>query len=331
MTKETIPTTDTTLEHAVLLLKRGGVVAFPTETVYGLGADATNEHAVQEIFRLKGRPADHPVIVHLPSAAHLGKWAKNVPEAAWRLAESFWPGPLTLILARQPWVSDALTGAQATVGVRVPAHPLALALLGRFDGGVAAPSANRFGHISPTTAEHVRAEFAGAVPVLDGGAAAVGLESTILDLSSAAPRILRPGVVSAAALAEVLQLSVEEPGAGNPAETSPRVSGSLKRHYAPQTPAFLASNISAISSGTDAVLSRQPRVATAKVWLTLPDSPAGYGRALYAALRNLDASGAVRILVETVPDTPAWAAVRNRLVRATEADLTEPDLEEIGD
>lgn len=323
LTRETLPTTATDLEHATAILRRGGVVSFPTETVYGLGADAANEGAVREIFRLKGRPANHPVIVHLPSATQLERWAKDVPDTAWRLAEAFWPGPLTLILRRQPWVSNALTGAQETVGVRVPAHPLALSLLARFGGGVAAPSANRFGHISPTTAEHVRAEFGGAVPVLDGGAAKVGLESTILDLSSGAPRILRPGVVSAAMLAEVLQMSIEEPDLGNFTETSPRVSGSLKRHYAPHTPAFLVKDAAAHSCAADAVLSRRPQIAAAKVWLTLPDNPEGYGRALYAALRDLDASSAARILVETVPDTPVWRAVQNRLTRATEANLEE--------
>ena len=181
-------------------LAAGELVAFPTETVYGLGADAANAEALARVFRLKGRPSDHPLIVHLARAALLGDWAADVPETAWRLAETFWPGPLTLILKRQPWVLDALTGAQDTIGLRVPAHPLALALLTRFGGGVAAPSANRFGHISPTTAAHVRAEFGDAVPVLDGGACAVGLESTILDLSGEVPRVLRPGAVSKAAL-----------------------------------------------------------------------------------------------------------------------------------
>ncbi len=308
-----------------MILRRGGVVAFPTETVYGLGADAANEQAVQKIFRLKGRPADHPVIVHLPNATHLERWAQAIPDTAWHLAQSFWPGPLTLILRRQPWVSNALTGGQETVGVRVPAHPLALALLGRFGGGVAAPSANRFGHISPTTAEHVRAEFGGTVPVLDGGAAAVGLESTILDLSGSVPSILRPGVISGAMLGDVLHLPVAEPDLDDPlrpAPASPRVSGSLKRHYAPHTPAYLVQDAGAHACGTDAVLSRRTQLATAKMWLTLPDNPAGYGRALYAALRDLDASGAARILVETVPDTPVWAAVQNRLVRATTSALT---------
>ena len=320
-----------TTERAALSLKRGGVVAFPTETVYGLGADALNEGAVRQVFQLKGRPADHPVIVHLPDVTQLEKWAK-IPGVVWPLAEAFWPGPLTLILERQPWVGDVVTGGQETVGVRVPAHPVALALLRRFGGGVAAPSANRFGCISPTTAEHVRAEFGSAVPILDGGAADVGLESTILDLSSlgcglgsggGAPRILRPGAVSAAMLEAVLQLSVlqgtekQKPSTENQGKTVPRVSGSLKSHYAPQTPAFLLTDAALESLETDAVLSRRSQVSAAQTWLTLPTDPEGYARLLYAALRELDASGATRILIEAVPETPVWAAVRDRLARAT--------------
>lgn len=315
MTCETTPSTSIDPIRASLLLTRGGVVAFPTETVYGLGADAKNEGAVREVFRLKGRPADHPVIVHLPNAAQLNRWVKDIPDAAWRLAEAFWPGPLTLILTRQPWVGDVVTGAQATVGVRVPAHPVALELLERFGSGVAAPSANRFGRISPTTAEHVRAEFGDAVPVVDGGAARVGLESTILDLSSGVPRVLRPGAVSVGALEDVLQIPVQSA----PAAASPRVSGSLTSHYAPQTPAFLLGDAAPHSRDTDAVLSckQRPAAVQAGWWLTLPDTPNGYGHMFYAALRDLDTSGAARILIEAVPDTYAWAAVRDRLVRAT--------------
>ncbi len=314
----TLPTAvPLTTERAALSLKRGGVVAFPTETVYGLGADALSEGAVRQVFQLKGRPPSHPVIVHLPDVTQLESWAKNIPKVAWPLVEAFWPGPLTLILERQPWVSDVVTGGQDTVGVRVPAHPVALELLRHFGGGVAAPSANRFGRISPTTAEHVRAEFGARVPILDGGAADVGLESTILDLSMAlsggVPRILRPGAVSAARLEAVLQLPVLlERGTG----ATPRVSGSLQSHYAPQTPAFLLEDVSQ-SLETDAVLSRRPQISAAQTWLTLPGDPEGYARALYAALRDLDASGAARILIEAVPETPVWAAVRDRLVRAT--------------
>lgn len=305
------------LEQAAAILAGGGLVAFPTETVYGLGADAANEAAVAKIFRLKGRPADHPLIVHLPNAAGLGRWAAEVPESARRLAAAFWPGPLTLILKRQAWVSDAVTGAQATVGLRVPAHPLALALLECFGGGVAAPSANRFGRVSPTTAAHVRAEFGAALPLLDGGACEVGLESTILDLSGTSPRLLRPGAISAAQLEAVLLEPVLTTASLTTASvTAPRVPGSLKSHYAPQTPTFLLEDGAKVSRDTDAVLARRPQRGAAARWLTLPDDPARYGHRLYAALRELDALGCACILIEAVPETPAWAAVRDRLGRA---------------
>jgi tRNA threonylcarbamoyl adenosine modification protein (Sua5/YciO/YrdC/YwlC family) len=191
--------------RAAALLRAGELVAFPTETVYGLGADASNPGAIARIFAAKGRPADHPLIVHLPDAGQLERWAVDIPEAAHGLAAAFWPGPLTLILRRHPSVSDAITGGQDTVGLRVPNHPLALQLLREFGGGVAAPSANRFGRISPTTAAHVRDELGAAVSmILDGGPCAVGIESTILDLSAGRARILRPGMLDAAAIAAVL-------------------------------------------------------------------------------------------------------------------------------
>lgn len=298
------------------------MVAFPTETVYGLGADAADERALREVFRLKGRPADHPLIVHLPDAAQLGEWAAEVPEAAQHLAARFWPGPLTLILKRQPRVSDVVTGGQETVGLRVPAHPLALRLLGHFGGALAAPSANRFGRVSPTTAAHVQSEFARKVPVLDGGACAVGLESTILDLSARTPRLLRPGAITA----EALERALGEPvvygvGAGR----APRVSGSLASHYAPQTPTLLVRDAAALSSEADAVLARRAPAARAGRWLALPDEPQRYGRRLYAALRDLDAAGCARILVEAVPESPPWAAVRDRLQRAAAPVDPPPD------
>lgn len=299
------------LERAVSRLAAGELVAFPTETVYGLGADAANAKALQKVFALKGRPTDHPLIVHLAHAAQLGDWAEDVPETAWILAEAFWPGPLTLILKRQPWVLDAVTGAQDTIGLRVPAHPLALALLGRFGGGIAAPSANRFGHISPTTAAHVRVEFGDAVPVLDGGPCRVGLESTILDLSGEVPRVLRPGAVSKTALEEVLKTPVMF----GPAPVSPRVSGSLTRHYSPTTPTFLLRDASPVRQPGDAVLAR-PKPTRVAQTLTLPNDPVAYGRGLYSALRDLDAGGYARLLVEKVPEGPEWAAVRDRLSRA---------------
>ncbi|HEV7536585.1 MAG TPA: L-threonylcarbamoyladenylate synthase, partial [Acidimicrobiia bacterium] len=190
--------------EAVAVLRRGGLVAFPTETVYGLGADANNPAAVERLFAVKGRPRSHPVIVHLGDPMALKEWASEVPAEAWALAEAFWPGPLTLILPRADRVPDAVTGGAATVGLRVPAQPLALELLEAFGDGVAAPSANRFGRVSPTTAAHVRADLGSDVDlVLDGGMCRVGVESTIVDLSSAVPAVLRLGGTSTEALAEV--------------------------------------------------------------------------------------------------------------------------------
>ncbi len=310
----------TDLAPAVQNLKAGKLVAFPTETVYGLGADAANEAALAEVFRLKGRPSDHPLIVHLAHASLVQDWARDVPPQVWRLAEAFWPGPLTLVLQRQPWVSDALTGGQQTVAVRVPAHPLALALLEQFGGGVAAPSANRFGGVSPTMAAHVRAEFGDAVMVLDGGPCDVGLESTILDLSAGdldreAPRVLRPGQVTVAALEALLQITV----ASGPSAASPRVSGSLARHYAPQTPTFRLPNAASVWQAGDGILTYRPdtHLPERDTVLILPDDADGYGHALYGALRSLDARRVRRILIEEVPGAPAWAAVSDRLSRAS--------------
>ena len=301
------------LQRAAALLKAGGLVAFPTETVYGLGADAANEAAVQKLFALKGRPATHPVIVHLGSVDLLNEWAAGVPETAYALAERFWPGPLTLILRRREGVSDAVTGAQETVGLRVPGHPVALGLLRAFGNGVAAPSANRFGHVSPTTAAHVRAEFGDAVPVLDGGPCGVGLESTILDLSGRVPRLLRPGAVTKNDLEDVLGVLVGARSLG-----SPRASGTLGRHYAPGTETVLITDAASVSTEYDAVLARRSKPENAKAahWLTLPDDPAAYGQRLYAALRDLDVLGCAHLYLETVPDTTFWAAVRDRLGRA---------------
>ena len=197
---------DKDIERAVAVLRSGGLVAFPTETVYGLGADASNAEAVAKIFAVKGRPASHPLIVHLADAAQVANWAREVSEPARKLARKFWPGPLTLILRRAQGVSDTVTGGQDTVALRVPSHPVALQLLGRFGGGVAAPSANRFGRVSATTAAHVRHEFGEAIDcVLDGGETDVGIESTIVDLSGAAPALLRPGWIGLAELEKVVR------------------------------------------------------------------------------------------------------------------------------
>jgi len=321
----TVPATD--VVRAAALLRAGELVAFPTETVYGLGADAANPDAIAKIFAAKGRPADHPLIVHLADANHLARWAVDIPESAHKLAAAFWPGPLTLILKRHPAVSDAITGGQDTVGLRVPNHPLALQLLREFGGatggGLAAPSANRFGRISPTTAAHVREELGTAVAlVLDGGPCAVGIESTILDLSGAAPRILRPGMLDAAAIGRVLGAA---PVFGGTAD-APRVSGSLEAHYAPRTRLQLvaAADLAvtaaqAIDTGLRiAVLAAQPLSLAHPgiAWRLASVDPTQFAHELYASLRDLDALGRDLILVAAPPDAEAWRAVGDRLHRA---------------
>ena len=308
------------IERAAQVLRAGGLVAFPTETVYGLGADASNSDAVRKIFAAKGRPADHPVIVHLPSADLLSKWTREIPKEVYALAETFWPGPLTLILKRSECVPDVVTGGQETVGVRVPGHRMALELLRAFGRGIAAPSANRFGRISPTTAEHVRTELGDKVDmILDGGPCDVGLESTILDMSGRRARLLRPGAVSLRQLADVLG---EEPLVGTNAEDTPKAPGTLESHYAPTTPVVIAESLTDyLGENVDkklAVLARsqQPAWLESERWLTLPGDAGAYGRDLYAGLRQLDAANCAEIVVEAVPDTPEWLAVRDRLSRA---------------
>lgn len=305
------------LAAAVAALRTGGLVAMPTETVYGLGADARDPQALRKVFALKGRPTDHPLILHLASAAALSEWVAAVPPAATVLAARFWPGPLTLVLPRAAGVLDELTGGQGSIAVRVPAHPVAQALLRAFGSGIAAPSANRYGRLSPTCAAHVRAEFPTGIDViLEGGDCEVGLESTIVSLLEAVPRILRPGVIGQAALEQALGMRVrgvaaaEAPGSS---ASAPRVPGSTLRHYAPRTPLELvpAGGLAAAVSEASA---QGLRVAT----LACPpgSDAAAYGHRLYAALRALDAEGVDRLLVESVPLTPEWEAVRDRLSRA---------------
>ena len=311
------------VKRAAVLLRAGELVAFPTETVYGLGADAANPAAVAKIFAAKGRPADHPLIVHLPGHGHLDRWARDIPAAAFELAEAFWPGPLTLILKRQPGVPDVVTGGQDTVGLRVPGHPLALELLREFDGGVAAPSANRFGHISPTTAQHVREELGAAVAlVLDGGPCRVGIESTILDLSRERPTLLRPGMIGIGAIAAVLG---EEP-ALTAGDAPPRVSGSLDAHYAPRTPLTLVPGDGLPIAVRNAIVARektavyscleQPFHHELIVWRRAPAEAEPFAHDLYASLRELDALGCARIVVQRPPSTEAWRAINDRLKRA---------------
>lgn len=311
---------------AVRRLEAGELVGLPTETVYGLAADAENAQAVAKIYAAKGRPADHPVIVHLHRAADLGHWASEVPETARKLAAAFWPGPLTLILPRKPGVADACAGGQNTIGLRCPSHPVAQAVLAIFkggQGGLAAPSANRFGRISPTTAAHVHAELGDDLLVLDGGACAVGIESTIVDCTVQPPRILRPGQLQAAELADALSVSAE--ALLRPADGAPRVAGALPAHYAPRTSLRLRSR-EQINADLKQTGNITPRVGVlaryaseggaAAAWVQLPDDPAAYAQRLYAALRELDGAGLEQIWVEAVPSTPLWLALQDRLSRA---------------
>ena len=310
------------IDRAVEVLRGGGLVAFPTETVYGLGADASNAGAVSQIFVIKGRPATHPVIVHLADAVQVANWAREVPDAARKLARSFWPGPLTVIVRRAHGVNDAVTGGQDTVALRVPSHPVAQQLLARFGGGIAAPSANRYGRVSATTAAHVRREFGAAVPcVLDGGETDVGIESTIVDVSGADAVLLRPGWITAARIETALgaPLSAASPD-------SPRAPGTLAAHYAPQTPLMLAERDHALELAAGlagqgkriAVLARstQQLQMPGLAWVAAPQDAAGYAHALYASLRRLDDLECNTIIVERPPLSPEWAAINDRLTRA---------------
>jgi L-threonylcarbamoyladenylate synthase len=316
------------LARAVEHLRAGELVAFPTETVYGLGADASNPAAVAKIFAAKGRPADHPLIVHIPDASHLDRWARDIPPEARLLAEKFWPGPLTLILKRQPGVPDAVTGGQDSIGLRVPGHPLALALLREFAGGIAAPSANRFGRISPTTAQHGKDDLGDRVAmVLDGGPCQVGIESTIIDLTGKRAILLRPGMLSAIDIGRVLgrtPISPDDPLAP-PAIQQTRAAGTLEAHYAPRTPLVLMPDDSLPITLRNAIVQKE-RVAVLAThpapfehpqifWFAAPADPAGFAHDLYANLRKLDALGVDRIVVQKPVGQP-WQAIYDRLKRA---------------
>jgi L-threonylcarbamoyladenylate synthase len=309
------------VREAAQSLAAGDVVAFPTETVYGLGADATNPAAVAKIFALKGRPSEHPLIVHIAGVESIGEWAREVPPAALALAERFWPGPLTMILKKSARVPASVTGGQDTVGLRCPSHRVAQELLREFErvgsGAIAAPSANKFGHVSPTTAEHVRDEFGGDLFILDGGVCEVGLESTIVDLSRGAPVLLRPGAITRDDIAEVM--------GGAPLDrdaNAPRASGTLEAHYAPRTAlvlvtsAALDAEVRNLTNVAVLAMREPPYTALVTSWIVAARDPGHYGHDLYANLRKLDASGAKRILVEAPPLAPQWEAVNDRLARA---------------
>lgn len=320
------------IQLAAERLRAGGVVAFPTETVYGLGADARNEDAVRRVFAIKGRPAEHPLIVHLAEAAQASDWARDIPEAARRLMARFWPGPLTLVLPARDEVSRVVTGGQDSVALRAPKHPMAQPLLREFGGGLAAPSANRFGALSPTEAWHVRASFGLLVDqLLDGGPCRYGLESTIVSLLGERPRVLRPGALPLAALREVLG----EDGIACDSESHasiPRVPGALAAHYAPATPLEIHPQetlqeraTTLLEQGLRVAVLRRNRslrgwqLSPALPQFLLPPQVEPYARSLYARLRELDRFAFDRVLVEAPPDDEIWWAVRDRLSRAAAA------------
>lgn len=317
-----LPALSPGVDQAAAVLHAGGLVAFPTETVYGLGADARNPEAVARIFAAKGRPADHPLIVHLADAGQLTGWAQNIPEAAWRLAEAFWPGPLTLVLPRLAGVPDAVTGGLDTVALRVPGHPVALALLTAFGGGIAAPSANRYGRVSPTSAEDVREELGDSVDlVLHGGRCPIGIESTIVDLSSTTPRILRPGKITERELRRVLGSPV-----ATASNTPVRCPGSKPSHYAPRARVILASRDDAEQRVDEwrqrgqrvgLLASRRPTALPENVtWLRLTGSVEEQAHELYHRLREADHLG-LQVLVAVMPaDVGIGHALRDRLRRA---------------
>jgi L-threonylcarbamoyladenylate synthase len=317
-----LPADAGSIRQAAEILRRGGLVAFPTETVYGLGADAQNEAAVRAMFAAKGRPDDHPVIVHLADGASMEKYAVDVLPAARQLAAAFWPGPMTLVVRRGPSIGSLVTGGLKTVGLRVPNHPVAQALLREFGGLIAAPSANRFGRVSCTTAKHVAHELGERVDlILDGGECAVGLESTIIDVSRPHPAILRPGAVTTKQISGVLGFEVAQSSSGRP-----RVSGSLPSHYAPQAlveivrPDQLAARAKQLACDGKkvAVLSSEPlsfeHLST--MVLAVPTDISEFAHELYSLLRQVDDLGCDVALVTLPHEQGLGAAIGDRLRRA---------------
>jgi L-threonylcarbamoyladenylate synthase len=305
------------LARAAQDLKSGALVAFPTETVYGLGADATNGEAVARIYSVKGRPADHPLIVHLADMQDATDWASDIPDYAIDLARAFWPGPMTLILPRTELAKDFITGGQATVGLRVPDHTLALALLQEFKKiggkGLAAPSANRFGQVSPTTASAVQEElgdFLGADDViLDGGPSSVGLESTIIDCTGSAPRILRPGAITIEMIEKVTGLKIED------RDDVIRVSGSLENHYAPSAQILLDGHP---RPGDGYIALKSYPTPEGAIRLAAPVDNEDFARHLYGALREADAQEIELVVVVQPEGTDIAIAIRDRLKRASQ-------------
>ena len=322
-----LPGTDPqAIEDAARCIQAGGLVGFPTETVYGLGADASSDTAVAGIFAAKGRPANHPLIVHVADAAQVSDYASSVPIFAERLMQAFWPGPLTVILPRREGVAAAAAGGQNSIGLRCPAHPVALAFLKACNTGVAGPSANRFGRVSPTTAAHVAGEFAGDLLVLDGGPCAVGIESSIVDCTRGQPVLLRPGVLTRAQLQAACGEPVLDKEDLQTAGQTPRASGTLESHYAPNAKVRLmetgamqtALDLLGADAAHIAVYARSVlRIQSPNVlYRRMPDDALAAAQQLFSVLRSFDAQGARLIWVETLPLDSEWDGVRDRLGRA---------------
>ena len=323
---------DVLIARAIQILRQGGLVAFPTETVYGLGADATNATAVRRIFAAKGRPSTNPLIVHVADAQIAKRYVRHWPKAAEKLVERFWPGPLTLVLSKSDAIVAEATAGLPSVGLRAPDHPLALKLLREFDGAIAAPSANRSNRVSPTTADHVRRELGGAVEmILDGGPCQVGIESTVLDLSSDRPVILRPGGVSQAQIEELIGPIDVHSGIEHGPSKSP---GRQAVHYAPTAEAwrFSADQVEKIQRwrrenpgaaatfviiGEESGWRRTMSALPADHVVVMPTDPGDYARRLYSTLHDADVRGATAIFIQMPPDLPEWSAVRDRIMRAT--------------
>lgn len=307
------------LGEAVAILRRGGLVAFPTETVYGLGADGLNPEALARIFAAKGRPRTNPLILHVSGLPMVRELVTHLPAEALRLMEAFWPGPLTLVLPKRDRVPSTATADGPSVALRMPDHPIALRLIRAFGGPVAAPSANRSEHVSPTTAEHVRADLEGRLDlILDGGPCRAGLESTVVDLSGPVPRILRPGPLGPEALAAVLGRVPEIGATPSGAARSPGLS---RRHYAPCIPVLLREGGEAPTLegplGWLRLATPPGSLAQATVRKDMPLDPDAYGRQLYAALREMEALPLRALVIDLPPDAPPWQAVRDRLTRAS--------------
>jgi L-threonylcarbamoyladenylate synthase len=292
----------TDLDRALAVLRAGGLVAIPTETVYGLAGDASNPDAVRRIFAVKARPENHPVIVHIAAAGDLRDWAATTPEAAAVLAEACWPGPMTVLVPRSAAVLDVVTGGRPTVGVRVPAHPLTLELLGRFGGGLAAPSANRFGRVSPTTAEHVRLDLGDDVDfVLDGGPCPIGVESTIVDCTVDPPQVLRPGAISAEEVAALLEQPIDA------AAGTSRAPGMLESHYAPRCRVLLAGSVAEARHLAEDLPGAEILDEADLV---------RYAQVLYSRLRDADVRGVETVIAVLPPAHGLGHAIRDRLTKA---------------